>query len=161
MDNKPVACTNCFGYGKGPDGKVCNCGLEPYPESWGGNYARFVREEMERQGLKVPQPFAPHCSVMIADESRGYMVPRGWCSKPIAHQHSDGRVYCEEHKNSGQETDLKFAQYQQKLIAKEKFQPLIDEWKIPRMPPLPDGAIHVMDLVRQKCGEQLEKVLTS
>lgn len=120
---------------------------------------REAAEAIENSNIET-QKFVPRCSVMIGDYSRGYMVPRGYCMNEIAYQHQDGKTYCEEHKHCAKELDFEWAKMQnQNHVDRKKLQTLVYQWKITRLPKLPDGSLHPMDLVQQKCAKQLEEAL--
>lgn len=104
-----------------------------------------------------------HCSVMIGDESRGYLVPRGYCQNPLAYQHQDGKVYCQEHKHCASELDLEWVKRQAALnVPRQELLELVEDWQNrPILPKLQDGSLHPMDSARWGCGEILRKRLTA
>jgi len=110
--------------------------------------------------MTAQMQFVPHCCVIIGDKTRGYLVPRGFCTNPIVYQHQDGKVYCEEHRKSVHDADLAWAQKVQNMtLPRKETEKLIEDWKKPRLPKLQDGSLHPMDHVKLMCAKQLENLL--
>jgi hypothetical protein len=100
--------------------------------------------------------FKPYCSVMTGHTAKGYFCPTGHCRNPVTNQYSDGRVYCEEHKNCGLEADRAFVKTQ---INRKAVEDLVAELNRFKMPKLPDGSLHPMEMMNQKLVQKLEKIL--